>query len=184
MESKTMTTKTGMTWEEFLAAGEEWQRWEYADGDVEFMSPVHLRHQAMIVHLIALFVKYREQHPEWLCFPGDATFTMASENWRCPHLSIVRAERFPGGKIQDAAGDFPPDIVFEILSTRDNAGQIQRKRQDYQESGVIQVWINPKTRLAELIYPERPAQFFGEDQPVVIDKLPDFSLNLKNLFSV
>ena len=179
-----MPAKTAMTWEEFLAAGEEWQRWEYVDGEVEFMSPVYLRHQAMVFQLIAYFVKYRERHPEWLCFPGDATFTMASENWRCPDISLVRAERFPDGKIPDARGDFPPDVVFEILSSRDSAGRIQRKRGDYQESGVTQVWINPKERLAELVYPDRPAQFFSEDQLVVIDKLPEFSLNLKDLFSV
>ena len=138
----------------------------------------------MIFRLIMLLGRYCERHPEWLCFPGDATFTMASENWRCPDISLVRAERFPDGKIPDAPGTFPPDIAFEILSSRDNASRIQRKRGDYQESGVIQVWINPKTRLAELIYPDRPAQFFSEDQPVVIDKLPDFALNLKDLFSV
>lgn len=179
-----MATKTGVTWEEFLAAGEEWQRWELVDGEVEYMSPVHLRHQAMIFRLIMLLGRYCEQHGEWLCFPGDATFTMASENWRCPDLSLVHTRRFPGGRIPDAPGSFPPDIVFEILSTADSASRIQRKRQDYQESGVIQVWINPKKRLAELIYPDRAAQFFNEDQPVVIDKLPEYSLNLKDLFSV
>jgi hypothetical protein len=49
---------------------------------------------------------------------------------------------------------------------------------------VIQVWINPKKHLAELIYPDRAAQFYSEDQPVSIDKLPEYSLNLKDLFSV
>ena len=179
-----MATKSGITWEEFLAAGEEWQRWELVDGEVEYMSPVYLRHQAMIFRLIILLGRYCEQHSEWLCFPGDATFTMASENWRCPDVSLVRASRFPEGRIPDAAASFPPDIVFEILSPADSASRIQRKRQDYQESGVIQVWINPKKRLAELIYPDRAAQFYSEDQPVVIDKLPEYSLNLKDLFSV
>jgi Uma2 family endonuclease len=184
VDHNTMPTKTAITWEEFMAAGEEWQRWEYVDGEVEFMSPVYLRHQAMIFRLIVLFGKYRERHPEWLCFPGDATFTMASENWRCPDISVVRADRFPDGKIPDAKADFPPDIVFEILSSGDTESRIQRKRKDYQESGVIQVWINPIKRIAEVIYPDRPAQYYGEDEPLVIDKLPDFSLNLKDLFSV
>jgi hypothetical protein len=34
----------------------------------------------MLYALIACFVEYRKQHPVWLCFPGDATFTMASAN--------------------------------------------------------------------------------------------------------
>src|SRR5579862_84561 len=178
-----MATKTGITWEEFLATGEDWQRRELVDGEVEFMPPVHLRHQAMVFRLIMLLGKYCEQHREWLCFPGDATFTMASENWRCPDLSLVHASHFPGGHIPDTPAHFPPDIVFEILSAADSTSRIQRKRKDYQESGVIQVWINPKKRLAELIYPDRPAQFYSEEQPVVIDKLPEYSLNLKDLFT-
>lgn len=179
-----MATKTAITWEEFLAAGEEWQRWECVDGKIEFMSPVSLRHQAMIFRLVAYFAKYCEQHPEWLCFPGDATFTMSSGNWRCPDVSVVRAEQFPDGRIPATPGNFPPDVVFEILSLGDTASQIQSKRRDYQESGVIQVWIDPDRRLVELVYPDRPAQFFQEHQPLVIDKLADFSLDLKNLFSI
>jgi len=179
-----MATRTGITWEEFLATGEEWQRRELVDGEVEYMSPGDLRHQAMLFQLIASFVKYRERHPEWLCVPGDATFTMASENWRCPDLSQVHSSRFPEGRIPDAPASFPPDVVFEILSPADSASRIQKKRKDYQESGVIQVWINPKKRLAELIYPDRAAQFYSEGQLVAIDKLPDYSLNLKEIFAV
>ena len=179
-----MATKSAISWEEFLAAGEEGQRWEYVDGEVEFMSPAHLRHQAMLYVLIASFVEYRKQHPEWLCFPGDATFTMTSGNLRCPDLSIVPASRFPEGKVSDAKADFPPDIVFEIISSGDTASQTARKRKDYQESGVIQVWIDPQRHLVEVVYPDRPAQYAEESQLLVIDKLPGFALDLHTVFSV
>ncbi len=179
-----MAIKTAITWEEFLAAGEEWQRWECVDGEVEFMSPVYLRHQAVLWRLILYFAKYCERRREWLCFPGDATFTMASGNWRCPDFALVRAERFPDRIIPAAPASFPPDVAFEIFSPSDAAARIQRKRKDYQESGVIQVWIDTEKRLVELIYPDRPLQYFQEDQPLIIDKLVDFSLNLKDLFSV
>ncbi len=178
-----MATRTGITWEQFLAAGEEGQRWEYVDGEVEFMSPVTLRHQAILATLIACFVEYRKQHQEWLWFPGDATFTMASGNLRCPDLSIVHASRFREGKVPETKADFPPDIVFEIVSSADSASQMARKRKDYQESGVIQVWIDPQRRLVELIYPDRPAQYFEEGQSLAIEKLPDFVLDLQTLFS-
>jgi Uma2 family endonuclease len=179
-----MAVKTAITWEEYLAAGEEGQRWEYVDGEVEFMSPVHLRHQAMLCVLIASFVEYRKQHPEWLWFPGDATFTMTSGNLRCPDLSIVHARRFPEGKVPDTKADFPPDIVFEIISSADTASQIARKRKDYQESGVVQVWIDPQRSLVEVVYPDRPARYIEESQSLVIDKLPGFALDLRSVFSV
>ncbi len=179
-----MGTKTTIGWEEFLAAGKEGQRWEWVDGEIVYMTPVSLRHEAILARLIANLVQYCQSQPEWICIASNAVFTMASGNWRLPDASMFRRQRFPGGKIAATKADFAPDVAFEIHSPSDRPGQIQRKRKDYQESGVTQVWIDPEKRLVELIYPDRALQYFKEDQPLVIDKLPEFSLDLKKLFSI
>ena len=75
-------------------------------------------------------------------------------------------------------------MAFEIHSPSDRPGQIQAKRRGYQERGVTQVWIDLEKRLVELIYPDRPLQYFQEDQPLIIDKLPGFSVDLKTLYSI
>jgi Uma2 family endonuclease len=177
-----MATKTTITWEEFLAAGEEGQRWEWVDGEVEFMSPVNLRHEQFLIFLIEYLARFCRAHPEWTCFASNGVFTMASGNWRMPDASLVRRARFPAGQIPIKA-DFAPDVAFEIHSPADSPGQIQRKRKDYQESGVVQVWFDLERRLAELIYPDRPLQYFEENQALVIDTLPGFSLDLEELYS-
>ena len=179
-----MATKTTITWEEFLAAGEEWQRWELVDGEVEFMSPVNARHEYVLSALIAYLFGFCQAHQEWACFASNVAFTMASGNWRMPDASLVRKERFPGGRVSGAKIDFAPDVAFEIYSPGDTPSQLQYKRKDYQESVAIQVWIDLDKRLVELIYPDRPLQYFEEDQALVIDKLPGFSLDLKTLFSL
>jgi Uma2 family endonuclease len=46
--------KAGMSWGEFLAVGEEWQRWELVDGEVEFMSPAGTGHGRVMWKLIPL----------------------------------------------------------------------------------------------------------------------------------
>jgi Uma2 family endonuclease len=74
-------------------------------------------------------------------------------------------------------------VAFEIHSPTDSPGQSQRKRKDYQESGVVQVWFDLERRLAELIYPDRPLQHFEKNQALVIDTLPGFSVDLKELYS-
>jgi Uma2 family endonuclease len=178
-----MQTRTTITWEEFLAAGEEGQRWEWVDGEVEFMSPVNLRHERFLVFLITHLGQFCRAHPEWLSFASNGVFTMASGNWRMPDASLVRRERFPGGQIPVKA-DFAPDVAFEILSPSDSPSQIQRKRLDYQQSGAIQVWFDLEGRLVELIYPDRPLQYYREDQTLTMDAVPDFSLELKDLFEV
>jgi Uma2 family endonuclease len=178
-----MSTRTAITWEEFLAAGEEGQRWEWVDGEVEFMSPANLRHEAFIILLSEFLAHYCRTHPEWISFASNGVFTMASGNWRMPEASLVRRARFPGGQIPTKA-DFAPDVAFEIQSPTDSPGQIQRKRKDYQESGAVQVWFDLDRCLVELIYPDRPLQYFEGSQLLIIDTVPGFSLDLKQLYSI
>jgi Uma2 family endonuclease len=177
-----MALKTTITWEEFLAAGEEGQRWEWVDGEVEFMSPVNFGHEAFLMLLAEALSRYCRLHPEWICFASNCVFTMASGNWRMPDASLVRRSRFPEGKLPVKA-EFAPDVAFEIHSPADSPGQIQRKRKDNQESGVVQVWFDLDKRLVELVYPDRPLQYFEEDQALVIDTVPGFSLDLRELYS-
>jgi len=143
------STKTAMSWEDFLAAGEEWQRWELVDGEVEFMSPMGYRHAVVIRRLCAQLDRCCELHRDWTAGSADAAFRMASGGWRCPDSTLVRADRFPDRHIPTGPLVFPPDVAFEVYSPSDTAAQIARKRQDYQESGVVQVWIDAEKRVAE-----------------------------------
>lgn len=173
-----------MSWQEFLSAGEEWQRWELVEGKLEFMSPTGYRHSIVISRLSAQLERYCQSHREWIAGGADATFAMRSGNWRCPDATLVRSSRFSGGEIPTGRADFPPDVAFEVLSPTDTAAQMARKRKDYQESGVIQVWIDPENRQAETVYPDRAAQHFDEQRPLVIEGLEGFTLDLKALFEL
>ncbi len=178
-----MGTKTTITWEEFLAAGVESQRWERVDGEIAFMTPVNFRHELTPKRLMESLVDYCRAHTDWIWIPSNAVFTMSSENWRMPDVSLVNRAKFPGGKPPETRAEFAPDVAFEIVSPGNTPSYIQRKRKDYQESGVIQVWIDPEKRLVELVYPDRPLEYFQEGQLLVINKLHGFSLNLNDLFS-
>jgi Uma2 family endonuclease len=178
-----MSTQTTISWEEFLAAGREDQRWEWVDGEIVYMSPAGFWHEILLLRLVDALSAYCKTHPEWVCILSNAAYTLASGNWRLPDVSLVRAERFPGGRLPTGQALFAPDIAFEILSPGNSPSQIQRKRKDYQESGVTQVWIDPEKRLVELIEPGRPLRYFTEAEPLVIPSLPGFSIDLKTLFA-
>jgi Uma2 family endonuclease len=178
-----MATKTTITWEQFVAAGVEGHKCEWVDGEIVQMSPVNFRHEAILLRLFAFIEGYCRRHLEWVGFPSNAAYTMTSGNWRCPDASLVRANRFAGGDYPVMA-DFAPEVAFEVNSPSDKPSEIQSKRKDYQQSGVIQVWIDPEKRLVELVYPDRPLEYFQEGQALIIATFPDFSLDLKDLFSV
>ena len=83
-----------------------------------------------------------------------------------------------------AAGVEGRKCEIEVHSPSDKPSEIQSKRKDYQKSGVIQVWIDPEKHLVELVYPNRPLEYFQEGQPLVIAGLADFALDLKDLFAI
>lgn len=177
-----MRAGSTITWEEFVAAGEEGQRWEWVDGEVEFMSPVNLRHERFLLFLAGYLAQFCRADPEWEAFTSNGVFTMASGNWRMPDASLVRRARFSGGRLPVKA-DFAPDVAFEVLSPNDSPSYIQGKRLDYQQSGAIQVWFDLEKRPVELFYPDRPIQYFREDQVLTIDGAPGLSIDLRDLFS-
>jgi len=179
----TMATKTTISWEEFLAAGKEDQRWEWVDGEIQFMSPANIRHERVLFILNVHVGNYCEAHPEWIGLASNSVFTTVAENWRMPDLSLVRKDRFPAGELPVRA-EFAPDIAFEILSPGNTAAEIQSKRRDYFESRVVQVWIDIYDRSIELIGKDGRSRFFKEDQTLVIDELPGFALQLKVLFAL
>ena len=87
-----MATKTTITWEQFLAAGVERRKCEWVDEEIAQMAPANLRHAAILWRLLTFLTEYCRTHAEWLGFPSNAAFTMASGNWRCPDASLVREE--------------------------------------------------------------------------------------------
>jgi len=177
-----MATKAGITWEHFLTAGKEGQRWEHVDGKVVFITPVFRSHGKTNVKLDFELVAFTRQHPEWIAYGTDTAFTMASGNWRCPDAALVRKERDDAADPQGPT-PFAPDIAFEILSPSDTGSEMQSKRQDYDESKVIQVWLDPQRKTAEVISPARPTQHFRATQVLTLPELPAFHLDLSALFA-
>ena len=174
-----MATKTALTWEEFLAAGKEGQSWEYVDGEVKFMSPHMGGGHFLAVKAIGKAAdQYEAGHSEWLSVHTDVAFTMTSGSLRCPDWALVRYERFGGGEIPEGPVPFPPDVAFEVIFPSDKWSDIQSKRREYNANGVIQVWVDPEAKIAEVISANRPIRFFGPEETVVIDELSGFKMDL------
>jgi Uma2 family endonuclease len=174
-----MGTKTALTWEQFLKAGKEWERWEYVDGEVKFMSP-HMggKHAELVMKICREANRFLIEHPEWIGFPTDVAFTMGSGNWRCPDWGLVRQERFGEGGVPEGPVPIPPDVAFEVISQHDTWSNIRSKRRDYQLNGVVQLWVDPGEQTVEVISPTHGTKSFAAGQTAVIEELPGFELNL------
>jgi len=69
-----------------------------------------------------------------------------------------------------------PGITWEEFLAAGKEGQ----RWEYK---VIQVWLDPQRKTAEVISPARPAQHFRATQVLTLTELPDFRLDLNALFT-
>jgi Uma2 family endonuclease len=173
------TTKTALTWDDFLHAGNEGEHWECVDGEVKFMSP-HMggEHFASVKRIGKSADAYDDGHPEWLSVHTDVAFTIAPGTWRCPDWALIRRERFGEKGIPEGPIPFPPDVAFEVISPGDRWFDIQEKRRGYKAHGVVQLWVDTQERQVDVISPVHGSRTFEEGETVVIEELPGFELNL------
>ncbi|MBZ5545464.1 MAG: Uma2 family endonuclease [Acidobacteriia bacterium] len=179
-----MATKTIPRWNEFLTAAKEGEKCEWVDAEVVLMTPVNFLHEIVLTNLAKSLGRYCDANPGWVWVLSNAVFTMSSGNWRCPDASLVRRSRLPADITSLTRVEFAPDVAFEILSPSDTPSRVQRKRQDYLGSCVIQVWIDPEKGLVELIEPDRPPRYVQGTQPLAITCLPGFELIPQDLFKI
>ncbi|HEV2423188.1 MAG TPA: Uma2 family endonuclease [Terriglobia bacterium] len=173
-----MATTTGLSWEAFLAAGKEGQRWECIDGEVRFMSPTGSRHGREIHLIDRALARWEDQVKGWVCFSADVAFTMRDGSWLCPDAAVVRLDRYPAGIVPEGPTPFPPDVAFEVISPSDLWADIQRKRRIYSKNGVVHVWVDSANRTIEVISPTRGSRTFAEGETAVIEELPGLKLDL------
>jgi Uma2 family endonuclease len=76
-----------------------------------------------------------------------------------------------------------PDLVVEVLSPGNRAGEIKRKLRDYFLAGVRVVWvINPRTRACDVYTAPDRKKHFTVSQPIDGgDVLPGFQFTVKEL---
>ncbi len=105
---------------------------------------------------------------------------------RAADVSYIPWSRFPNGNLpKEPAPELVPDLAAEVLSERNSAAEMKRKRREYFDAGVQLVWIiDPRTHTANV--------YTAPEKPTFIDRggvlnggevLPGFTLPLAELFA-
>lgn len=109
-------------------------------------------------------------------FPGQV---------RIPDIAYFSWGRIPGGCIpREAIPELVPDLAVEVLSDSNTAQEMLRKRREYFDAGVCQVWeIDPEARTVAVFSAAETHVLLMESQTLDGgDVLAGFSLPLKLLF--
>lgn len=101
-----------------------------------------------------------------------------------PDVAYVRADRLPPRSQRRGFLALPPDLVVEVLSPSNRAGEIRGKIHDYLQGGVpLVVIVDPRQRTIESHTPGQPIRTFQEDEEWDAgDILPGFRLAVADLF--
>jgi Uma2 family endonuclease len=138
-----------MTFEEYLASGDEPTMSEWVDGEVIFMSPAAEKHQALMLFLAQIVGLYVEVHGLGRIFiPPFAMKLERQRRGREPDLLFVSTER--ARLIKKTFLDGPADLVVEIVSPESAERDHKVKFAEYEQAGIKEYWlIDPDHQTAE-----------------------------------
>lgn len=148
-----------VTFEEFLAWGDEDTWAEWVDGRIIVMAPASNRHQSLVRFLLTLLNHHVEKHSlGWLCCAPFLMYLSERPQGREPDLLFVRKER--EHLIEENFLNGPADLVVEIVSPYSIARDRGEKFVEYEAAGVTEYWlIDPQRRQAEFYQLSDEGQF-------------------------
>lgn len=105
---------------------------------------------------------------------------------RRPDVAFVSAERWPLDRPLPYDGDWAiaPDLAIEIVSRSNSANELSRKRNEYFQHGVREVWvIFPEERQVEVWSPAG-CRVVSHTEPLTTELLPGLTVDLNLLLPV
>jgi len=105
---------------------------------------------------------------------------------RKPDTSFIARERLPEGPTGQGHTRLAPDLVVEVVSTHDNASELEAKIADYLEAGVQTAWVVHPTQRWIIIHrrdePSRLERLKEDDELRGEGALEGFSCFVRELF--
>jgi Uma2 family endonuclease len=104
---------------------------------------------------------------------------------RLPDVAFVSWQRLPNGVPREAIPDLAPDLAVEVLSRTNTRAEMRRKRRDYFQGGVRQVWmIDPEARTVQVFKSEESfVELTAADTLDGGEVLPGFQLAIAEVFA-
>lgn len=173
---------TKMTYDDLLRMPATNRFEEIIDGEL-IMSPTpSLEHQEIVGRLYRAIARYLDDHPIGRVFIAPLDVVLAPDQVLEPDLLYVSHER-SGILRRHVMG--APDLAVEVLSTHSHRRDRVRKRQLYEQYGVIEYWIvDPEGEPVD-VYRLENGVYCGAlvHDTLTTPLLPGLSIDLQRLFA-
>jgi len=175
--------KIGMTLDEFvqyvLSLESVDRHYELIDGEIVEIAPGRTWNSGVAHILTHKVFGFCEQH-DLPCYisGGDGDYDIQG-HVIAPDFAYKRT---PLSK--DYPDPEPPLWAVEVISPTDKAADIRRKRQIYQQAGILLWELYPQAQSVDVYAPGKPTQTVGIDGTLDGgDVLPEFTLPVRALFA-
>lgn len=162
---------------------EEDKRYELDEGELIEMTRPAYRHNRILKNLLFLLETYFRKNPLGEVLISENLYALSPSTRRAPDLAIILGDRFK--ELIDAnVIPIVPDIAAEVLSPSETPRMIHRKRKQYFDAGVKEVWlIHPEVGEIEIWTAAGVSEVLANGDVLTSGLLPEFELPLEDLFA-
>ena len=170
-----------------LVAGVPVPMYRDKTGKAYEVSPTGGQHQILVVELAHHLRQFVRENKLGIVLAGEGGFVLPQkpDTYRAFDVAFMPKHKIPSEGIPAEYWVVAPDLVVEVVSPPNRAGELRAKVAEYLDAGVRLVW---------LVYPDRVlVDVYCPDQPTVTlerggtldggDVLPGFSLEIDTLFA-
>ncbi len=180
-----------LTYEQYMAEGEVFQRYEILDG-VRIVTNPTPRHQEILGNLFMRLLTYQKaaRAGKVLLAPCDVLIGRAPLRTRQPDVLFMSNGRLmQNPPFTDPAPRSPaPELVVEILSPSDTRVVLKEKLADYRSVEVLECWVvSPGARTVEVLRltptHEESVAIYGEGETALSITFPDLAVSVEDVFA-
>ena len=149
-----------MTAEELLNMPDDGHCYELVSGELLKMAPAGNRHGNLAHRIDRSLSRHVEDNNLGELYIAEAGYLLGShpDTVRVPDLSFIRRERVDARGPVEGFWPGPPDLVVEVISPGDRLVEVQRKVDEWLESGALLVIVvNPRAN-ARTVTVHQPGQ--------------------------
>ena len=181
-----MTTRTLVTADELLRMPDDGRRYELIEGELIELAPAGGIHGNIGMKIAGLLFQHVHNNDLGELFAAETGVFLQHDpdTVRAPDVAFIAKDRIPPDGIPVGYLDTIPDLVVEVVSPSDRAGQVQDKIEQWIEHGVKLVWlVHPEQRSITVYSSVREVQVLHEGDTLTGDPvLPDFSCSVSEIF--
>jgi Uma2 family endonuclease len=182
-----MATTKLTTAEDLLLMSEDEGRFELIEGELREMPPTGEEHGELAAILTSHLLVHSRKHQLGTVYAAETGFfiSRSPDVVLAPDVAFVRAGRLAADRDRRKFVEVAPDLVVEVVSPSEEAGDVTNKVQRYLNAGVQLVWVvYPAQQTVAVFRADRTwTTLHTSDTLDGADVLPGFKLNLSELFT-